>query len=171
MNANTDVASIVAAAMTPELAELERQLDETLRAMNTTSRELPALRDRTNRTLNMGRAIGRLTDEQMAADDVRIAEIEATVAALNKVANDITRKIAEIKPAYVAAVVEGLAPVRARAANDIQFAVRTLYAACATYNKAAEALKMAGAVNRPLVFPARIRELDAFVQKMSEDRI
>lgn len=168
ISAETDVGAIVAAAKAPELVELERQLEETLRSMNVVSSKLPALRDRTNRTLNVGRAIGRLTDEQMAADDLRIAEIEATIGALSKTADDIGRKIAAIKPIFAAAVVERLAPIRAQAANDIQVAVNAFYEAVSLYNRTSEAL--ASVVKRPLVLPVRIPTLDHFVQKLAEDR-
>ena len=170
MNANTDVASIVAAAMPPALAELERQLEETLQATTVVDRELPAWRDKTDRTINAGRAIARLNDDQMAAADVRVAELCATKQALEKTAAEIRAKISEIKPALVEAVLASVAPARARAAADIQIAVRTLYESISSYNKTSEALKQAGAVNRPLVFPVRIPTLDHFVKKMSEDR-
>jgi hypothetical protein len=170
ISAEADVGTIVAAAMTPELAELERQLEETFQAMKVVDRELPAWRETTDRTLNAGRAIGRLNDDQLAAADARVDELHATKQALEKTAADIRAKISEVKPTFARAVTEGVAPIRTRAANDVQVAVNALYEAINRYNRTSEVLKQAGAVKRPLVFPVRIPTLDHFVQKMTEDR-
>jgi|GEM_PF-6633903 len=166
MNAPADVASIVTAAKTPELVGLERQLEEALAAIKVASSELPKWMERADRSIMP--ALVAKNDTTMAAADARVAEIRATIAALSKVVDALRSKIAETKPAFAAAVRSGVAPIRARAAADIQLASRTLYEAVASYNLTSAALDQAG-VPRPLVVPMRIPTLDHFVDKVASE--
>jgi hypothetical protein len=167
MNAHADVASIIAAATTPELAELERQLDETLNAIGIIERDIPVWLERADRSINTPFVVKN--DATMTAADDRVAELRATKSSLNKTAGDIRAKISVIKPAFTKTVAEGIAPIRARAANDFHVAVNAMYEAIALYNSTSEALKQADAADQPFVVPIRIPTLDHFVKKVAED--
>src|SRR5262245_20701207 len=130
LNRQLDVASLVAGARDPELVSLETRLAELQKAEIAAGREWWRWRDEADPNISTLRP--KTTDAVKAAE-VTFAEITLQRDAINREIAEVLAKIADAKPASLAAVMVALAPVRERAAQDIEDAMMALYAAIALY--------------------------------------
>jgi hypothetical protein len=159
-----DISSLAAAARSPDLAALEKQLEEAEAALLVVGRDRAIAQEDADPAFQNPLRVKNGATLSLAAE--KVAGLSATANALEKTRSDLRRRIANLKPQSLAAVTTAIAPFRTQAANDIRLAVNALYEAFSRYNETSTALQQNG--GRALMLPVRLDILDHFVIKASE---
>lgn len=164
VNAQPDIASIVAAAKDPEITALEQRLAELQKDEIEAGKEWGHWRDEAD--FNISTIMKRKTADTVKAAGIKLAEITEQRAEINREATEITARIAGLTPPSLAAVTAALEPVRDRAAQDIRDAVAALYAGIALYNSTSAALRSNGGTAPHI--PGHLPILDHFLEKVAK---
>ena len=169
VNAQPDIASIVAGARDPEIAALEKRLAELQRAEIEAGAEWGRWRDRADP--NISTLVEAKTADTIEAAKLKLAEVAQRRASLQQEAAEIRTRISCLVPASLAAIAAALAPTRARAARDIQDSRDALYAAIELHNSTTEALVSNGATDvcsNSIPLPQVFAIVDHFIERVTK---
>ena len=165
VNAQPDVAAIVAANKDPSVTAIEARLAELQKAEMAAGAEWARAADQANPQIRGPKK----TPESIAEAQARVDEINVRRGAIARESAELRARKAGLAPASLAAVRGALAPVQAAAAQDISDAVTSLYAAIARWNAVSSALRENGSDgDAALLVPVAFPVVDHFVRKVAK---